>query len=74
MKITGEAQGTGTIITFRADETIFTTRIMILTPLSERVREIAYLNKGLEITIHDERTDVEQTFYFEEVSAVMFIT
>jgi DNA gyrase subunit B len=65
MKIIGEARGTGTIITFRADETIFTTLDYDFNTLSERVREIAYLNKGLEITIHDERTDVEQTFYFE---------
>jgi len=33
--------------------------------LCERVREVAYLNKGLEISITDVREDKEQTFYFE---------
>ena len=33
--------------------------------LADRIREIAYLNKGLEISIRDERKDVEKTFYFE---------
>jgi DNA gyrase subunit B len=65
MQEAGEAQGTGTTITFRADEEIFTTLEYDFNTRSERVREIAYLNKGLEITIYDERTDNERTFYFE---------
>ncbi len=65
MQIVGESQSTGTIITFLADSTIFTTMDYDFNTLSERVREIAYLNKGLEITICDERTDIERTFYFE---------
>jgi DNA gyrase subunit B len=65
VQILGEAQGTGTTITFLADKTIFTTLDYDFEILSERVREIAYLNKQLEITISDERIDAERTFYFE---------
>jgi len=61
----GKAESTGTIITFLADEEIFGDVRYDFNTLSERLREMAYLNKGLEISIHDERTDSEQTFYFE---------
>ncbi len=61
----GKANGTGTIITFLADEEIFGQSRYDFDTLSERIREMAYLNKGLEITIIDERKDRELTFYFE---------
>jgi len=61
----GEANGTGTTITFLADEEIFGQARYDSDTLSERIREMAYLNKGLEITITDERKDRELTFYFE---------
>jgi len=61
----GEASDTGTIITFLADEEIFGTVNYGFDSLSERLREMAYLNKGLEICLKDERGDREKTFYFE---------
>ena len=61
----GEARDTGTIITFLADEEIFGTINYGFDSLSERLREMAYLNKGLEICLKDERGDREKTFYFE---------
>ncbi|MFQ6122497.1 MAG: DNA topoisomerase (ATP-hydrolyzing) subunit B [Dehalococcoidales bacterium] len=61
----GEADDTGTTITFYADEEIFGKARYDFDTLSERMREMAYLNKGLEITLRDERTDAEKTFYFE---------
>ncbi|MFC2021818.1 DNA topoisomerase (ATP-hydrolyzing) subunit B [Chloroflexota bacterium] len=62
----GEASSTGTIITFLADEEIFDKVRYDFNALSERLREMAYLNKGLEICLRDERGDgSEQTFYFE---------
>ncbi|MFC1986886.1 DNA topoisomerase (ATP-hydrolyzing) subunit B [Chloroflexota bacterium] len=61
----GEANSTGTIITFLADEEIFGEARYDFDALSERLREMAYLNKGLEISIKDERNDREATFYFE---------
>jgi DNA gyrase subunit B len=65
VEVIGEAQGTGTTISFLADSEIFRDSTYDFNTLSERVREIAYLNKGLEITIQDEKTNIEKTFYFE---------
>jgi DNA gyrase subunit B len=61
----GKAEGTGTTITFLADKEIFSDATYDYEVLADRVREVAYLNKGLEICIRDEKTDVEKTFYFE---------
>ena len=63
----GEASDTGTTITFLADEGIFGKVNYDFNTLSQRIREVAYLNKGLEIAIRDERKDPEdeKTFYFE---------
>jgi DNA gyrase subunit B len=61
----GTAEGTGTTITFLADKEIFTDATYDYDILVERIREIAYLNKGLEISIRDERIDSDKTFYFE---------
>ena len=61
----GKSEGTGTTISFLADKEIFGDSICDYNILLDRVREIAYLNKGLEITFVDERIDVENTFYFE---------
>jgi DNA gyrase subunit B len=51
----GEADGTGTSITFCADEDIFDNTTYSFDTLTERIREIAYLNKGLDICFRDVR-------------------
>jgi DNA gyrase subunit B len=61
----GPATGTGTKISFLADKEIFKDSVYDYNILADRVREVAYLNKGLEISIYDERKDIENTFYFE---------
>ncbi|TET16957.1 MAG: type IIA DNA topoisomerase subunit B, partial [Dehalococcoidia bacterium] len=61
----GEASDTGTTITFLADEGIFGKVSYDFNTLSQRIREMAYLNKGLEICLKDEKKDSETTFYFE---------
>ena len=61
----GQASDTGTTITFLADEEIFSKVGYDFNTLSQRVREMAYLNSGLEISLKDERKDYEKTFYFE---------
>ncbi|MCX6003069.1 MAG: DNA topoisomerase (ATP-hydrolyzing) subunit B [Chloroflexi bacterium] len=63
--IVGKSKGTGTTTSFMADEEIFGATRYDFNVLSERVREVAYLNKGLEISIRDIKEDKEQTFYFE---------
>jgi DNA gyrase subunit B len=61
----GTSEGTGTTITFLADKEIFGTISYDYNTLADRVREIAYLNKNLELSIRDENSDIEKTFYFE---------
>ncbi len=61
----GEGQGSGTTVTFLADEAIFGKINYEFEVLAERFRELAYLNKGIRIYVKDERTDREMTFYFE---------
>jgi len=61
----GQSSDTGTSIIFYADEEIFGKARYDFNTLSERIREMAYLNKELEITIRDEKKDSELTFYFE---------
>ena len=60
-----EASDTGTTITFYADEEIFGKAKYDFNVLSDRMREMAYLNKELEITLKDEKKEDERTFYFE---------
>lgn len=62
---TGEASGTGTTTTFLADGQIFTELDYNFDTLAERLREVAYLNRGLEIEFNDRRHDRELSFYFE---------
>jgi DNA gyrase subunit B len=61
----GPVEGTGTTTSFLADLTVMETRDFSFDILAQRFREMAYLNRGLTITLHDERCDREATFYFE---------
>ena len=65
LAVVDQASDTGTTITFHADEKIFGEASYSFNTLSDRLREIAYLNKGLEICFQDEKRDDEKTFYFE---------
>ena len=65
VEVVGETSNTGTIIAFLPDEEIFGKAECDFDTVSEHLRELAYLNKGLEIYITDERKDCEKTFYFE---------
>ena len=60
VKVVGDCEDTGTIITFHPDPTIFTQTIVYkYDTLAARMRELAYLNKGIEITLTDERETVD---------------
>ena len=65
VKMVGNAQGSGTIVTFLADEEIFNKTDCNFEVLAQSFREMAYLNKGVEIWFKDLRRDIEKTFYFE---------
>jgi DNA gyrase subunit B len=60
-----DATGTGTSVTFKPDISIFTETEFNFDYLSERLRELSYLNKGIRIVIRDERTDKERVFHYE---------
>ncbi|MDX1647993.1 MAG: DNA topoisomerase (ATP-hydrolyzing) subunit B [Longimicrobiales bacterium] len=62
----GKAEGSGTTITFKPDHEIFTDLVYSFEVLSNRLRELAFLNKGLEIVLRDERNDgAEEAYQFE---------
>ncbi len=65
VKVVGDCIGTGTTITFLADTEIFGDATYDFNTISDRLREMAYLNKGVKIKIVDEREDKERTYYFE---------
>ena len=58
MKIVGHTDRTGTEVTFQPDPEMFDTLVYEYEILHERMREEAFLNAGLSITITDERSDV----------------
>ena len=55
VKTVGETDITGTYVTFQPDPTIFTTTTYDRNILAKRLRELAYLNKGIKIILVDER-------------------
>ena len=59
----GQRRGTRTI--FRADHEMFESTEYSFETITQRLRESAYLNKGLWIRLIDERADRERSFYFE---------
>lgn len=64
LTVIGKSSNTGTKITFKPDKTIFTKTEYSYDTLSQRLRELAFLNKGLKIKLEDERTDKEAVFEF----------
>ncbi|MCA6607741.1 DNA topoisomerase IV subunit B [Bacillus safensis] len=61
----GKSKKTGTLIHFKPDPTMFSVTTYNFDTLSERLRESAFLLKGLKIELIDERYDVQETFYYE---------
>ncbi|TSK07357.1 MAG: DNA topoisomerase (ATP-hydrolyzing) subunit B [Geobacter sp.] len=65
LAITGETKKRGTKITFLPDGDIFETTEFSFDILSKRLRELAFLNAGVRIKIHDERTEKDHDFFYE---------
>jgi DNA gyrase subunit B len=59
----GKAKGSGTKVWFKPDDEIFTELVYSFEVLSNRLRELAFLNKGLKITLADERNGQEAEEY-----------
>lgn len=65
LKVIGETDKTGTVIRFKADEEIFTeTTEYEIEILQKRIKELAFLNKGLEIKLIDERGEENLEFKY----------
>jgi DNA gyrase subunit B len=75
LEVTGTTKRKGTKIIFRPDAQIFETTTFSFDILSNRLRELAFLNKGIVITIEDERTEKKHEFCYKGgiVSFVEFL-
>ena len=75
LKSQGKTKKTGTLIRFMPDKKIFETTEFSFDNLSQRLRELAFLNKGVKIEIHDERSEKEHEFKYDGgiVSFVKFL-
>ena len=65
LEVMGKTTRRGTKITFKADQEIFETLDFSFDILSQRLRELAFLNKGVTITIEDERNDKRHEFNYQ---------
>ena len=65
LEVIGQAKGTGTLITFKPDAEIFRdTTVFKADTIAQRLRELAFLNSGLEIAFTDERPSTPKTEVF----------
>ena len=65
LKVTGNTEKNGTKIHFFPDNSIFNNVDLNYDILTRRIRELAFLNKGIKIEIEDERVDKKEEFYYE---------
>ena len=65
LTVVGKSAKTGTRVTFKADKEIFDKIDFSYDTLSNRLRELAFLNKNIKISLRDERTDKENIFQFK---------
>jgi DNA gyrase subunit B len=65
LEIIGDTDHSGTKITFTADDTIFKEKVYQFDILATRLRELAFLNKNLLISLKDKRNDKEDVFRYE---------
>jgi len=65
IKVEGEGQGTGTTVRFMPDAQIFESTEFNYETLSGRMREIAFLNKGLKVSISEPKTSQSNVYKFD---------
>lgn len=64
VKVVGDCSNSGTTVRFSADKSIFETTLYSFDVLATRLRELAFLNKGLLITLTDERLSTPKVYEF----------
>lgn len=65
LKVIGDSSKSGTKVNFKPDPKIFSTTLFDYNVIKERLREQAFLIKGLKIKLTDERNNKKETFYYE---------
>ncbi|HPN08122.1 MAG TPA: DNA topoisomerase (ATP-hydrolyzing) subunit B [Syntrophales bacterium] len=65
LEMVGKTRGRGTKVTFKPNEEIFEETEFSFDILSNRLRELAFLNSGVRIVLYDERTEKQNEFYYE---------
>src|SRR3954451_21147282 len=73
LEATGTTKKRGTKVTFKPDEQIFETLVFSFDTLAQRLRELAFLNGGILITLDDERDGKSHKFHYEG-GIVSFVT
>jgi DNA gyrase subunit B len=74
LSVVGKARGTGTTVTFKPDPEIFTTLEYHWQTLADRLRQLAFLNKGTTITLADEREEKpQQETFFAKGGLIEFV-
>ncbi|MCU1385457.1 MAG: gyrase subunit [Acidobacteria bacterium] len=73
LEITGTTKRRGTKVTFKPDAGIFETTVFSFDILAQRLRELAFLNGGITITLDDERDGKNHNFHYEG-GIVSFVT
>ncbi len=67
VRVAGESDYTGTTVHFKPDNTIFITEVFDINILAARLRELSFLNKGIELTLIDEREKDDDGNFVKEV-------
>ncbi|MCH7505575.1 DNA gyrase subunit B, partial [PVC group bacterium] len=75
VEVAGKTSKTGTKVTFMPDEEIFKNRSYVYDILSNRLRELAFLNKGIKIELLDERSEKTDVYKYDGglISFVKFL-
>src|SRR5437867_5338646 len=73
LEVTGTTKRRGTKVTFKPDPEIFETTVFSFDTLAQRLRELAFLNGGIIITLDDERDGKSHKFHYEG-GIVSFVT
>src|ERR1043166_4663094 len=74
LSVVGKTRGTGTTITFKPDPEIFTTLEFHYQTLADRLRQLAFLNRGVTITLRDERkTPAQEEKFFAKGGLSEFV-
>jgi DNA gyrase subunit B len=73
LSVLGKTKNTGTTIRFKPDPEIFTVLEFNYTTLADRLRQLAFLNRGVSITIKDEREEPKAETFFAKGGLIEFV-